>query len=131
MWQNNRPNNLNAKIPVKKLKVSTIAQLTYECTICYETFDETHHRPLTLICNEEDNCGHTYCLKCVTEISKMPDSKCPACNACIQYSITNWFVIDLIKTITYDIDNPYLDVLVEEMQRLELQLSQYKKLVGF
>jgi len=109
--------------------VPNLAQLSYECTICYETFDEIDHRPLTLICDsQQEKCGHTYCLACIREISKIPETqKCPSCNASFKFTTTNWFVIDLIKTSSYDIDNPFLDVLVDDIESIELKLSQYKR----
>lgn len=108
-----------------------LQQIAYECTICYELFDEIEHRPLTLIC-ENDTCGHTYCLKCIKEITKQAETrKCPTCNASFKYTITNWFVIDLIKTSTYDIDNPYLEVLIDDISKLEISLAEYSRLVEF
>ena len=108
-----------------------LQQYNYECTICYETFDELDHRPLTLIC-DNNTCGHTYCLRCVQEISKMSEpKKCPSCNAVFKYTTTNWFVIDLIKNQSYDIDNPHLEQLVNELHDLQIQLGQYSRFILF
>ena len=103
-----------------------LQSVLYECTICCESFDECQHRPQTLVTGEEV-CGHTFCSKCVHEIQGL-SNKCPICNVHIKYAITNWFVIDLIKATDGDeIDNPCLDIVVTELERVEQCKSNFTK----
>jgi hypothetical protein len=61
-------------------------QDSLECKICYDNFDESCHRPLTLVCDNEMICGHTYCSACVKELTR---KVCPACNAQFKHTTTN------------------------------------------
>ena len=61
-------------------------QDSLECKICYDNFDELFHRPLTLVCDNEMICGHTYCSACVKELTRRV---CPACNAQFKHTTTN------------------------------------------
>ncbi len=106
----------------------SLLQAVHECTICYESFDESLHRPLTLVCDNE-SCGHTYCWKCIQEIQFIT-KKCPSCNVEFKFTITNWFVIDLIKkTKNSSLDNPFLDVLYNNIQTIEANVNEFSKLL--
>ena len=45
-----------------------------DCPICYEEFNEEMHAPRTL-----SKCGHTVCDKCLDDLCKTNQLKCPAC----------------------------------------------------
>lgn len=64
------------------------------------------------------------------EICKLSEEqKCPACNAIFTSTLTNWFVIDLIKNTTYDIDNPYMEVLLHELQKIQTEVNGFSRTV--
>ncbi|XP_047740728.1 uncharacterized protein LOC125179254 [Hyalella azteca] len=51
-----------------------MATATLECDICTEEFDSGNHKPLCL------NCGHTFCLTCIMELTTLSDiCICPKC----------------------------------------------------
>ena len=48
-------------------------QSALECTICFENFDKSTHKPMSLPCN------HGFCIKCIKDIYKNGKIECPMC----------------------------------------------------
>jgi len=58
-----------------------------DCDICFEKFDQSLNRPMTLI-----RCCHTICLSC---LKNLKEKKCPSCDFTIEDSQTNWSIFQI------------------------------------
>ena len=60
-----------------------------ECSICFNSYNETNHQPNVL-----GACGHTHCKECIPQlISK----QCPMCKRVFENFAPNWSLIEQLK----------------------------------
>ena len=90
---------------IKPKETDELNKKVKNCPICYE-----------LITDEVslDNCSHTYCLKCIRELSKL-DSKCPLCKKryfILTYKDGNHTIKEKIKKRNYS--ETIIDYIEEE-----------------
>ncbi len=65
-----------------------------ECDICFEKFDKSINKPLSLF-----RCAHTICAYCV---KNLPTKDCPTCRRQIEDTAVNWLVFNSIQESEYD-----------------------------
>jgi hypothetical protein len=64
------------------------------CTICFNSFDHSVHKPYTLSC-----LLHTYCISCIEKLDK---KNCPICNEPITKKHPNIALLEFIPESKYD-----------------------------
>lgn len=102
-------------------------QDSLECKICYDYFDESLHRPLTLVC-ENETCGHTFCSACIKELTRRV---CPACNAQFRHTTTNWFVIGLIRNPNGNsINTAFVNKLKDEVDNIKINTKELNRILS-
>ena len=91
------------------------------CTICFDTFDTTLHRPLNL------ECGHVFCKECLVSgrLRVCPSCRHPTSKP-VDQLIPNWGLLQVIDAQASLPDTPQpqrsdIDGIVEMLGRLGLQ----------
>ena len=73
---------------------------SFECNICFISFDGSDRKPLILLC------GHTFCTKCINDLKEIARKKgfssfqCPTCREhdSLDYEFkTNYYVLELLS----------------------------------
>ena len=65
-----------------------------QCSICFENFDHSRHKPFVII-----PCTHTICISC---LSNLNDQTCPNCNKPFTSNNPNWILLDILPESDYD-----------------------------
>lgn len=99
------------------------------CKICFDEFNRSNRKPMVLA-----NCGHTFCMSCLTSLystSKSNRPQCPMCKKAIKEQldelIPNWNLLELLDDVPGDKQEIPLKQNIDKYQDL---LSVYKSLTS-
>jgi hypothetical protein len=90
-----------------------------DCDICFEKFDQSLNRPMTLI-----RCCHTICLSC---LKNLKEKKCPSCDFTIEDSQTNWSIFKQVAESDYDKTKSNIIKRINELNSYDKQIIEMKR----